>query len=416
MIKMTEHINTIIIGGGQAGLSTSYYLSKNNHEHLILDRADKPAYPWRNERWDSFTLVTPHTIFSVPDANINNKVNNGFMPRNDVVKFFENYIERNNLPVSYNTSVSAVEKSDHNGYLVQTNQKTYKANNVVVATGFWQKPKKRLAKDVPPQVKQIFSNEYRNPQSIPDGAVLIIGSGQSGCQIAEELYQNGKKIFLTTGTAIGTPRRYRGKDIVEWLDTIGFFDLTEDQLPPGVTKFSGIPHISGTNGGHELNLHKFYADGVTLLGHLKSIDGNKVYIAPDLYDNLKIVDQGKMQTISMIDGYIKGNGIATPEEEIVEMKDGYEQKIIEELDLQKEGIKTIIWANGYTFDYSFVKLPVFDKDNYPIQKSGVTDYKGLYFAGLPFMPTQRTGFLAGVGVSAKYVSNYILENDKTKNS
>lgn len=401
-----ESVKTIVIGGGQAGLSTSYYLSKSNHEHVVLDRADKPAYPWRNERWDSFSLVTPNSIFNIPDSGLEAD-GSKFMPRKDVVTFFENYIERNNLPVIYNSNVISVERSENGRYTVQTDQKSYTAKNVVVATGFWQKPRLPLSIDIPKKIKQIFSNEYRNPDSIPEGAVLITGSGQSGCQLAEELYQNGRKVFLATGTAIGTPRRYRGKDVLEWLDIVGFLDLTADQLPPGVTKYSGIPHVSGTNGGHELNLHQFAADGVTLLGHLRIIRGSKVYIAPDLHENLKISDQGKLQIMFMVDQHIKANGIDAPEEEVPQFKKGFDQEIIEELDLQDENINTIIWANGYTFDYSFVKLPVRDKEGFPLQNGGVTGYEGLYFAGIPFMPSQRTGFLAGVGNSAKYVSSRI---------
>lgn len=403
-----ETVESIIVGGGQAGLSTSYHLTQNNHEHLVLEKASQPASPWRNERWDSFTLVTPNSIFNIPDAQLDNVDYNKYLPRTEIINFFENYIDRHHLPVMYNTNVISVEPADDNGYIVKTTERNYKSNNVVIATGFFQHPKIPLAVDVPRHILQIHTSQYRNPQSLPDGAVLIIGSAQSGCQIAEELYQNGRKVFLSTGTAIRVPRRYRGKDIIEWLDLVGVLSLTPDQLPPGMSKFHGIPHLSGTNGGHTINLHKFVQDGVILLGHIRGIWGSNVSIAPDLHDNLLMIDQGELQIVNMIDDFIKANNIDVPDEELPQLKDGYDHPIIECLDLKDEGINTIIWAMGYTFDYGFVKVPVRDKDGFPVQNSGVTNYKGLYFVGLPWMPSERSGFLAGVGDAAGKIADRIV--------
>jgi putative flavoprotein involved in K+ transport len=192
----------------------------------------------------------------------------------------------------------------------------------------------------------------------------------------------------------------------------GLFDLTPEQLPPGMGKFDGIPQLSGTRGGHTLNLHQFARDGVTLLGHLRGANNTKITLAPDLQESLKKIDQFELDCTGMIDDYIEKNKLDAPAEDLPQFRDGYEQPIIEELDLKREGINTIIWAMGYRFNYSLVKLPVFDNDGFPVQSKGVTDYPGLYFAGLPWMPSERSGFLLGVEESARHIASCIVEKEK----
>ncbi len=403
-----EHIETVIIGGGQAGLATSYYLTQQGHRHVVLEQSSKAANAWRNRSWDSFTLVTPNWAFRMPGAKINNDDRDGFMPRNKVVEFFENYIKEFKLPVKYNTQVISIELMQDKDYLIQTNQHTWKAKNVVIATGFFQQPKiPAFAENINPEIKQLHSSGYRNPEAIAEGAVLVVGSGQSGSQVAEELYRAGREVFLCVGRAGRAPRRYRGKDIIKWLEQTGFFNLTPEQLPPGMGKFDGIPHLSGANEGHTINLHQFARDGVTLLGHITGATNNKISIAPDLHENLKIVDQFELDATGMVDGYIQAKRLDAPIEDLPQYRDGYEQPIIEELDLKKEEINTIIWSGGYTFDYSMVKLPVFDQDGFPVQSSGVTNYPGLYFVGIPWMPSEKSGFLIGVGEAARYIAKCI---------
>jgi putative flavoprotein involved in K+ transport len=405
-----EHIETVIVGGGQAGLATSYHLSQHGREHVVLERAAQAGHVWRNERWDSFTLVTPNWAFKLPGTEHKGADRDGFMSRDEVVAYFDHYIERFQPPIQYNTQVVSVEPINSKGYRVQTPEHIFKADNVVMATGFFQQPKiPPFAADLSPGITQLHSSAYRNPKALPAGAVLIVGSAQSGCQIAEELYQHGRQVFLCTGTAGRVPRRYRGKDVIEWLDLTGFIDLTPEQLPPGLGKFEGIPHISGTKGGHTLNLHQFARDSVTLLGHLRGAANHKVWLAPDLYENLAKVDQFELEVLKAIDGYIQENDLDAPPENVPQLREGYKQPIIEELDLKAAGINTVIWAMGYTFDYSLVKLPVRDGDGFPIQASGATPYPGLYFVGLPWMPSERSGFLLGVSDSAKRIASNIAK-------
>ncbi|HLG40719.1 MAG TPA: NAD(P)/FAD-dependent oxidoreductase [Chitinophagaceae bacterium] len=404
-----KQVETVIIGGGQAGLATSYYLSRKGHEHILLEQSGKAVSAWR-KCWDSFTLVTPNSAFRMPGIKHKGVNRDGFMPRDAVIEFFEEYIKSFKLPVKYKTQAVSVTAAGRLGYHIQTNADTYHSKNVVVATGFFQQPKiPGFATNISAGIHQLHSSSYRNPASIPDGAVLIVGSGQAGCQIAEELYLSGRKVFLSVGTAGRAPRRYRGKDIIEWLELVGFFDLTPDQLPPGMGKFDGIPHVSGTKGGHTLNLHQFARDGVTLLGHLRDADNKKLLFAPDLHKSLEIVDQFEMNVTNVIDEYIKTNGLNAPDEKLPQLRDGYNQPIVESLDMIKEDIRTIIWAVGYAFDYSFVKLPVFDKDGFPVQSNGATNYPGLYFVGLPWMPSEKSGFLVGVAESARQIAHSIAE-------
>ncbi len=406
---MIEQIETVIIGGGPAGLSTSYYLNQFNKEHAILEKSEMIAHPWRNERWDSFTLVTPNwALFRIPGSEMNGESPDGFLPKDKIVKFFEGYVDKHKLPVQYNTNVLSVEPDDGKGYIIKTSRDSIKAKNVVVASGFQRAPRvPKISQKISGDIMQIHSSKYRNPDLLPEGAVLIVGSGQSGTQQAEELFQAGRKVFLCVGSAGRLPRCYREKDIIKWLDEMGIFNLTPEQLPPGVGKFRAIPQLTGKNGGYTINLHKFAKDGIKLLGRLKDVEGSKVFLAPDLYNSLAMVDQFEIEVVKMIDQYIQESKLNVPEEKLPELKDGYNQPLIDELDLKSENIKTIIWAGGYDWEFSFVKLPVFDSDRFPIQHRGVTNSPGLCFVGLPWMPSEKTGFLVGISEGAKNVADYI---------
>ena len=211
-----ERIETVIVGGGQAGLATSYCLTQRGREHAVLEQAAQAANVWRNERWDSFTLVTPNWTLTMPGAEYDGVDRDGFMPRDEVVAYFERYVDRFQLPVQYNTRVEFVEPLDGAGYRVVMPDRTFAAENVVIATGYEQQPRiPPFAAAISPTVTQLHSSRYRNPASLPEGAVLVVGSAQSGAQIAEELYQHGRRVFLGVGNAGRAPRRYRGKDVVE---------------------------------------------------------------------------------------------------------------------------------------------------------------------------------------------------------
>ncbi|MBE0688781.1 MAG: NAD(P)-binding domain-containing protein, partial [Anaerolineae bacterium] len=246
-------MSTVIIGGGQAGLSLSYYLSKHGHEHVVMEQAAQIGNAWRNYRWDSFTFVTPNHMSELPGLKSPGDPN-GYLTRDEIVAYFEDYVRTFNLPVRYNVQVTEVEQTPA-GYQVRTaDGSTLEAENVVVATGLFQRAKlPPCSAELPAEIVQLHSLAYLNPHSLPAGAVLVVGAGQSGCQIAEELYQSGRRVYLSVSAMARVPRRYRGYDAFYWAEKIGMLDRTPDKLPSSKAKFAGNPQVSGAHGGHDLN-------------------------------------------------------------------------------------------------------------------------------------------------------------------
>ena len=311
---MLHKIDTVIVGGGQAGLAISYYLKQQGREHLVLERASAVANAWRNQRWDSFTLVTPNFQVRMPGAEYEGDDPYGFMSLAEVVEYFDNYVERFRLPVHCGVEVFSVEKFGDR-YVVRTSEKNYAAENVVIATGLYQSSKiPPFSVEIPPSILQLHSMEYKNPSTLPEGAVLVVGTGQSGAQIAQELYQSGKKVYLSIGSAGRVPRRYRGKDINDWFTRIGMFDTKVDELKSAADKFHPHPQISGKNGGQTLSLHQFARDGVILLGHVRDAREGQLILAPDLRETLAKVDQFEIDALKNIDDHISRAGLAAPTE------------------------------------------------------------------------------------------------------
>ena len=408
-MKKLKKFETVIIGGGQAGLSVSYHLKLQGRDHIVLEQAARAANAWRNHRWDSFTLNTPNWQSHLQGASMLGKDPDGFLGRNEIISYFENYIHQNQLPIWYGALVFTV-KATQEGYTLETTAGTFHAKNVVVATGLYQKPKiPRFSGVLSPDIRQLHSDSYRHPNALSSGAVLVVGSAQSGAQIAEELYESGRKVYLSVSRSGRVPRRYRGRDINWWINTLGLYERTVDELRSPREKFGGKPHISGTKGGHTLNLHQFASDGVTLLGRVTELDGATVKLARDLYTNLAAADQFEANLVTKIDSYIDKHGLTIPEEILPRLTAGFDQPEIEELDLRQASVNSVIWATGYSFDFSMVRLPVFDADGYPIQDRGVTDYAGLYFAGLPWLHNAKSGLLFGVSEDAAYIASHIIE-------
>jgi len=413
---MTNIVNTAVVGGGQASLAVSHYLRRLSVDHVVLEQADRPGEAWRNHRWDSFTLNTPRWQSRLPGVRYRQDDPDGFMPKNEVVANFEALAR--NLPVRYRARVVAIEQDGDSGnYVVEIDGgETLKARNVVVATGLYQTPKiPALSRAFPPGILQLHSDSYRNPEQLLPGAVLVVGSAQSGAQIAEELYESGRKVFLAVGRAGRTPRRYRGKDANWWFARLGHYDRTVDELPSPHAKFGGKPHISGTKGGHTINLHQFARDGVVLLGRLRDVKDGIVQLAGDLHDNLAAADRAETEFVKAVDAHVAATGMNVPEETLPALGDGFAQPILTALDLKANGISNVVWATGYGFDFSMVKLPFVDGDGFPIQTRGVTAYPGLFFVGLPWLHTAKSGLIYGVGGDARFVADRIAERRNPRN-
>lgn len=416
MSNQTLHYDTIVIGGGQAGLAISYCLSARGRDHIMLEQAAQPVHAWHNERWDSFTLVTPNWSIMLPGATYDGDAPDAFMPRDDIVAYLDQYVARFRPPVRCGVRVTKVEaEADGHGRRYRLDAETgdgepltFTTANVVVATGFHQHPKiPAYAAALPSTIHQIHSSAYRNPAALPEGAVLVVGSAQSGGQIAEELYQSGRRVYLCAGSAGRAPRRYRGDDIFRWLIRTGFFAMPAEQLPSPQARFAGPPHVSGTRGGHTLNLHQFARDGVTLLGHLQGAHDGSITLASDLHQNLAKADQFEAEVCDKVDRYIEQMGLESPREELPRLRDGYALEEVASLDVRAAGISTVIWAAGYIFDYSLIKLPVFDGYGFPIQTRGVTRFPGLYFVGLPWLNGLKSATFVGVGEDAEWLAETI---------
>lgn len=405
---MIQTLDTIIVGGGQGGLATSYYLKQQGREHLVLEQSDQAGSAWRDGRWDSFTLVTPNWAFRLPGAEYSGDQPGGFLNRDEVVKIFSGYADKFGLPLRTHARVTAVEAGPAGGFLVRTQDTTYQARNVVVATGLFQAPKvPAFAGRIPGSITQLHSSAYRNPHQLPAGGVLVVGSSQSGCQIAQEIHQSGRPVYLCVSGAGRIPRSYRGKDIMEWARLLGISERTVDTLPSPKAKFAANPHMAGKTDGGSINLHQFVRDGIQLLGRLQDVHNGKAVLAPDLHDNLAKADKFEADLLQNIDAYIEKAGLDQPAGQLPQRKDGYALELIGELDLTASGIRSVIWAIGYIFDFSMVKFPVFDEDGYPVQKRGLTRQPGLYFVGLPWLHKQKSGLLAGVAEDAAHIAHCI---------
>jgi putative flavoprotein involved in K+ transport len=408
---MTEQLNTVVIGAGQAGLAVSYCLTRQKRDHVVLER-QRIGEAWRSGKWDSFTLVSPNWTLQLPGFPYQGDDPNGYFTREEVVQYLESYVRLFNPPVRSGVEVWRVARAAA-GLRVETNQGTFLAENVVVATGAFQKPRlPASATQLAPHILQLHSSRYRNPDDLPPDAVLVVGSGQSGCQIADELNRQGRKVYLSTGKAPRLPRRYRGRDIFEWADQLGVFHKTVDKLDSPAARFAPNPQLTGNHGGRALNLHQFAQDGVTLLGRLQGADGVKVRLAHDLHDNLAAADKAESELRQGIDKYIENNGLqALPADEPPPLRLGYDSAIITELDLDAAGITSVIWATGYGVDFSWLDFPIFDEYGYPVHRRGVTEQPGLYFVGLLWLHNQKSSLFLGIGEDAEHIAACIEQRE-----
>lgn len=407
---VVNKIDTIIVGGGQSGLSVSYYLTQKKHDHLLLD-ANKVAHRWRELCWDSFFMITPNWMLTLPGQVYSGNNPNGYMSKNEIVRYIEQYAKKIKAPIKENTLVKKIDRLSNDDYIITTNNGLFKANNVVIATSIFQHPKlPAIANDLPLNVLQIHSSHYKNLKQLPDGNVLVVGAGQSGCQIAEELLFSQKNVYLSTSKVPNIPRHYRGRDIAIWLNNMGRLNVSVKQLPFAKAKFLANAPSSGRNGGITLNAESLWIKGVKLLGHLEAIKGDSIYLRQDVKENLLYGREFHKNMINCVNKYIEENNINasaySEEKDFLFSLDTSEKNRI--LNLKKENITSIIWCTGYKFDFDWINLPVFDDDGYPIQKNGKTAVPGLYFVGMHWQRTAKSGLLYGVGEDAALVVKEII--------
>jgi putative flavoprotein involved in K+ transport len=404
---LPSHYPVIVVGGGQAGLSISYCLKERGIHHVVFER-HRLGEAWRSKRWDSFCLVTPNWQCQLPGFHYSGSDPHGFMAKQEIVLYLEAYARSFDPPLEEGVLVSRLLTREAGAFELSTNKGEYFADQVVVATGGYQvETIPRIAERFPAGIKQMHSAAYRNPESLPEGDVLVVGSGQSGCQIAEDLHLAGVGVHLCVGGAPRTARRYRGKDVVYWLHEMGYYNMPVHEHPLKERVRAKANHyVTGRDGGRDIDLRKLALEGMKLYGRLREANANILRFSDDLKRNLDQADSVSESIKTTIDKYIEANGIAAPSE--ARYRPVWEPGAPRlELDYVEANIKTIIWSVGFRADYSWIEIPIFDGKGYPCHQRGVTSVPGVYFLGLPWQYTWGSGRFSGVAQDARFLADCI---------
>ena len=406
-----ETVDTLVVGAGQAGIAMSEHLGKAGVSHLVLERS-RIAERWRSERWDSLVANGPAWHDRFPGMEFPDLDPDGFPAKDAVADYFEAYARQINAPIRCGVEVRSVERHiGRPGFRVETSQGVIDAQNVVAATGAFQVP---VVPDLianAPGITQMHSTKYRNPGQLAEGAVLVIGAGSSGTQIAEELMLSGRKVYLSVGPHDRPPRAYRGRDFCWWLGVLGKWDM---ETPGPGTEHVTIA-VSGARGGHTIDFRRLAGKGMILLGRTIGFDGTSLSFSDDLATNLDRGDANYMALLDEADAYAAKNGIDLPEDpeaRRIEPQPDCVANPILNLDLAQAGITTIIWATGFSSDYRWLKLDVFDERGRPKHQRGVSAERGIYFLGLPWQSRRGSSFIWGVWHDAKHIADRISTQRK----
>ena len=414
-----DRTEVIIIGGGQAGLAMSYLLTEQGRPHVVLEQ-DRIAESWRTRRWDSLRLIAPNWSLRLPGFAYSGDDPDGFMGKDEVATHLEAYARSFEAPVREGVRVLAIECDPSGaGFRLRAEHEVYRATQVVVATGALQKPRvPAFAKHLPDHVVQVVPPAYRNPAALPPGAVLVVGSGQSGCQIAEELRRAGRTVYLSVSRSWWIPRRYRGRDASHWVRAIGLFDRRVDDLPASARTGGPNPQMTGGDGGHDISARTLAVEGVTLLGRLQDIRNGKASFAPDLAANLSWGDNEAFGFLRDVDTLIRQQSLESPAEKWpgdLHPVEDLARAAPEALDLARAEIGAVVWAAGYRPDLRWVQQPILDADGWPRQQRGVTETPGLFILGLDWLHTAKSGLFAGVGEDAEHIAA-VMATDRTASS
>jgi putative flavoprotein involved in K+ transport len=402
---MSQTHEVVVIGAGQAGLVASHALAERGVDHVVLERA-RIGDRWRSARWDSLRFQFPNYVIGLPGMPYDGADPDGFAHHTEVLQWIERYAAEVGAPVREQTRVTSLDRRG-DGWSVVTDDGELRSRAVVLATGPFQRARvPALSADLPASIVQIHSMDYRNPELLPDGAVLVVGSGASGAQIAEELVAAGRTTYLCLSRHRRVPRRFLDEDVFTWLVQIGVMDRTranwvDGRMPPTVL-------VTGVGGGHDLDLRDLGERGAILLGRLRGITSGVLGLADDAESILDAADAMCQETVRAIARHARTQGFDVPEQQ-PSSRPG-QRTHPTTLSLRDAGITSVIWATGYDFDYDWVQAPCLDAIGEPVQQRGVSDVDGLYFLGLHWMHTFKSGTFLGIGDDAAYVVDHLVSH------
>jgi len=408
MITMSSHeTEVVIVGAGQAGLAMSEHLLERGVPHVVLER-HRIAERWRSERWDSLVANGPAWHDRFPSMEFVDVEPEAFASKEQVADYFVSYAEKMGAPIQCGVEVISVRRHvGAAGFRVETSHGIINARYVVAATGPFQQPVIPAVVPAGAGPLQIHSSSYRNPQQLPQGAVLVVGAGSSGVQIAAEIQRSGRHTYLSVGPHDRPPRSYRGRDFVWWLGVLGKWDMSAPPL--------GAEHVtiavSGANGGHTVDFRALAADGITLVGRTTSFDNGTMHFAQDLRNNVANGDANYLSLLNEADAYIERNGLDLPEEPeartLMPDPDSLKNPLID-LNLADADVNSIVWATGFKVDYSWLQVDAFDENGRPKHQRGVSAEPGVYFLGLPWQSRRGSSFIWGVWHDAGYLADNIM--------
>ncbi len=410
-----RHVPAVIVGGGQAGLSASWYLCKAGVEHVVLER-HRATHSWTTQRWDNFCLVTPNWQCKLPGHAYAGDDPDGFMVKDQILDYLEGFRRSFDPPLHEGVRVTRVGRDGGQGptadgpFTVETSAGTLTADQVIVAVGGYHVPSiPALGDTLPAAITQVHSSQYKNAEVLPDGGVLVVGSGQSGAQIAEDLHLAGRQVHLAVGTAPRVARFYRGRDVVAWLQDRGHYDMGIEDHPEGTAARKEANHyVTGRGGGRDIDLRKFATEGMQLHGRLQATDGPALAFADDLAANLDGADATYHRINAGIDAWIDEQGIDAPAAEPYVPSWHPEPGAGTTLDLDAGNVRSVIWATGFRPDWSWVDLPWLDATGYPDHDRGITPTDGLFVLGLPWLHTWGSGRFAAIDRDAAYLTERVI--------
>lgn len=411
-----NHFDVVVVGGGQAGLGVGYYLRAAGRKFVIFERG-QIGETWRSQRWDSFAVNTPNWANGLPGNPYDGDEPDGFYRRDQLIAYFEGYAGKFDLPVTEGVTVTGVDAYGDGFHVTYEDSTgavdTVTAANIVVASGMMQTPKiPTIRERFPESLTQLHASDYRSPDNLPAGAVVVIGGGQSGCQISMDLIHADRDVYLCTSKVGRLRRRYRQRDVVEWGEDMGFWDVAVEELSDPAIQFAAQPQVSGVGRfGSTLSLQSMARDGVHLMGRLSEVEDGVLRTDDSLSEHIAYADERSAEFTRMIEDWITSNGMSAGPVEDDPNDEPASPEVAEsgitELDLMDAGVGSVVWCTGFTADFDWIHSPVTDDDGRPIHKRGISPVPGIYFLGFPWLHSRKSGIIHGIDDDARFIADAI---------